>query len=67
MIIVRETTEWKDTCLNHIYVLSDDKSKMYGYVKAGTLEHTRFKKPLVFDARGRTFKLLKKVKAKIKV
>lgn len=64
MIIVRETTVWKESCPNHIYVLSDDKSKMYGYVKAGTLEHKTFSKALGFDARGRTFQLLKKIKRK---
>lgn len=66
MIIVRETTVWPDKTPNHIYVLSDDKGTMYGYVKAGTLEHKTFSKPQRFDARSRTFKLLKKVAAKVK-
>lgn len=60
MIIVRETTVWPDKTKNHIYVLSDDKRKMYGYVKQGTLEAQKFSKPMSFDARGRTFKVLKK-------
>lgn len=61
MIIVREITEWEDNTPNHVYVLSDDKTSMFGYVKAGTYEHKTFSKPQRFDARGRTFKLLKKV------
>lgn len=64
MIIVRETTVWDGNYPNHIYVLSDDKSKLYGYVRAGTLEHKTFSKPMGFDPRGRTFKLLKKIKSK---
>ena len=65
MIIVRETTKWTGSSSNtpnHIYVLSDDKSKMYGYVRAGTLEHKTFSKAMGFDPRGRTFKVLKKIK-----
>ena len=65
MIIVRETTVWSDSkCSNHIYVLSDDKRTMFGYVRAGTLEHKTFKKPIGFDPKGREFKLLKKIKEK---
>ena len=66
MIIVRETTVWTDKTPNHVYVLSDDKTTMYGYVKAGDNTHTTFKKPQRFDPRGRTFKLLKKVAQKAK-
>lgn len=61
MIIARETTVWPDNTPNHIYVLSDDKRTAYGYVKAGTLEHKTFSKPMSFDPKGRTFKVLKKV------
>jgi len=64
VIIVRETTKWDGDYSNHIYVLSDDKRTMFGYVKAGTLEHKTFKKPIGFDPKGREFKLLKKIKAK---
>jgi len=63
MIIVREITEWEDNTPNHTYILSDDKSKMYGYVKFGTKEGKKFSKPMSFDSRGRKFKLLKKVKS----
>ena len=61
MIIVRETTVWTDNTPNHVYVLSDDKTTMYGYVKAKDNTRTTFSKPQRFDPRGRTFKLLKKV------
>jgi len=53
MKFFKETTEW-DTP-NHIYLLSTDKSKMYGYIKRGTEEAITFKKPYRFDQRGRRF------------
>jgi len=49
----RETTAWEVP--NHIYLLSTDKSKMYGYIKRGTDMAETFKKPYRFDARGRSF------------
>lgn len=61
MLVVKETTEWAEDYPNHIYILSDDKSKMLAYVKAGTEEYKVFKKPIGFDTRGRTFKLIQKV------
>jgi hypothetical protein len=53
MKFFRETTQWKIP--NHIYLLSTDKSKMYGYVRRGTDQAETFKKPYRFDARYRTF------------
>ena len=61
MIVVRETTVWDGDYPNHIYILSDDKSKMLAYVKVGTDEYKVFKKPIGFDTRGRTFELMQKV------
>ena len=49
------TTDWATPTPNHIYLLSTDKSKMYGYIKAGTEEVTVVKKAYNFDARRRTF------------
>lgn len=53
MKFYRETTAW-DTP-NHVYLLSTDKSKMYGYIKRNTDDAVTFKKPYRFDVRGRTF------------
>lgn len=53
MKFYRETTEW--AVPNHTYLLTTDKSKMYGYIKRGTDQAETFKKPYNFDSRGRTF------------
>jgi hypothetical protein len=55
MRFYRETTVWDGNVPNHVYLLSTDKSRMFGYMKAGTTETQVFKKPYRFDARGRTF------------
>jgi hypothetical protein len=56
MKFFQETTVWAGNYPNHIYLLTTDKSKMYGYVRCGTLETKVFKKAINFDPRGRTFK-----------
>lgn len=58
MIIVREigATEYP----NHLYILSDDKTKMYGYVMAGTGQKKAFSRPHSFDARGRKFEIIQR-------
>ena len=53
MKFFRETTAW--AVPNHVYLLSTDKSKMYGYIKRNTEDAITFKKPYRFDARGRSF------------
>jgi hypothetical protein len=56
MKFYKETTkDWAAPTPNHVYLLSTDKSKMYGYIKAGTEEVTVVKKAYPFDARRRTF------------
>ena len=56
MKFFRETTpDWATPTPNHVYLLSTDKSKMYGYIKAGTEEVTVMKNSYRFDARRRTF------------
>jgi len=55
MRFYRETTAWDGNVPNHTYLLSTDKSRMYGYMKSGTTETTVFKKPYRFDVRYRTF------------
>jgi hypothetical protein len=51
----KEVTDWKANWPNHTYFLSDDKSKMFAYVKQGEQEVFKFKKPIGFDTRGRKF------------
>lgn len=55
MICVQEITEWEDTTLNHVYFLTDDKSRMLAYVKSGTDTVFEFSKPLGFSASKRKF------------
>lgn len=61
MKFYQETTVWAGNFPNHIYLLTTDKSKMFGYVRNGTLETKVFKKAIQFDARGRTFKEVKEL------
>ena len=56
MKFYREITVWDGNVPNHVYLLSTDKSRLFGYMKAGTTETTVFKKPYRFDARRRTFR-----------
>jgi hypothetical protein len=49
----RETTAW--AVPNHVYLLSTDKSKAFGYIRRGTEDAVVFKKPYPFDQRGRKF------------
>jgi hypothetical protein len=51
-----ETTKWADGYPNHVYLLDDSKSKMTAYVRNGTNEVFKFKKPIRIDTRGRSFK-----------
>jgi hypothetical protein len=56
MKFFKETTVWDSvTAQNHIYYLSDDKSKMVGYIKNSTTDLFKFKNPISIDLRGRKF------------
>ena len=56
----KEVTDWGSaTAQNHIYYLNDEKSFMVGYIKQGTTDLFKFKKPIRIDLRGRKFELLK--------
>ena len=56
----QETTDWGSaTAKNHIYYLSDDRSKMVGYIKYGTVNLFKFKQPISFYTKGRQFEVLK--------
>ena len=59
MKFFQEITEWDSPNVpNHIYYLSDDKSKMVGYIKSGTTELFKFKSPIGISTKGRKFKLV---------
>lgn len=49
-----ETTDWKDSVPNGIYLLDDSKSKMYAF-KPGLGKIKVFKNPIRIDVRGRKF------------
>ena len=56
----QETTkDWSGNVTNHIYYLSSDKSKMYAFYNVDTKRITKFKNPIGFSSRYRTFKELK--------
>ena len=58
--IYLETTTWQEsTQANHVYVFTEPPkqrtAKAIGYVRAGTKELFRFKKPMTLDLKDRTF------------
>jgi hypothetical protein len=53
---MKEVTVWDNNTPNHIYLLTDSKEKMIGYIRAGTNKLELFKQPLPFDTRRRKFK-----------
>lgn len=52
MRALQETTKWESP--NWIYITNDTKEKLIAFVSDGKL--TRFKKPLFFDTKKRSFK-----------
>ena len=63
MILARETTKWDVEYRqpNHTYLMSDSMSKIYGYFKwNNSKDFMMFKKPINFDKRYRTFKVIQK-------
>jgi len=50
-----ETTDWKDSTPNGIYLLDDGKSKMYAFQAWGTGDIKVFRNPIRIDTRGRKF------------
>ena len=64
MKYLQETTDWGiHNAPNHIYYVNDSKTKMVGYIKAGTKALFKFSKPMTIDVRGRKFVELKDKKA----
>lgn len=63
MILAKEVTEWicEHRQPNHTYLMSDSKSKIYGYFKwHNPKEFTMFKKPIRIDTRYRKFEVMQK-------
>lgn len=50
-----ETTNWKDSVPNGIYLLDDAKVKMYAFKPKGTGDIKVFKNPIKIETRGRKF------------
>jgi predicted nucleic acid-binding Zn finger protein len=50
-----ETTDWKDSVPNGIYLLDDSKTKMYAFKPRGTGEIKMFKNAIKIETRGRKF------------
>jgi hypothetical protein len=61
MKIVQETTKWADATANNLYLVSDNMEYIIAYVPEGSGESQRFRKPIRWDSRGRTFKILKEI------
>lgn len=60
MRVFQETTkDWVGNVTNHIYYTSDSKSKIYAFYNTVTGEIKKFKNPIRWDMRYRTFKELK--------
>ena len=58
MLVAAEQTQWADGLNNGVYLLSDDRSKMYGFAKYNSAEFKMFKNPNSIDVRGRKFLIL---------
>lgn len=58
MIKLLETTEWKCKQDNHVYYVNDTKEKLIAFTPLGGLK-VIYSKPLRFNTRGRTFKVIK--------
>jgi len=59
MLLVRETTEWRDNTPNHYYLLSNDKMKMFAYMTECGISK-EFKNPIDFYPKGRKFDIVEK-------
>lgn len=62
MLVLKETTETFHPNLRHVYITSNDKSQLLGYIPIGQTNPIIFKIPKQFTSRDRTFKVLRKTK-----
>jgi hypothetical protein len=59
MKFIEELTVWDSaSAKNHIYYVDDAKTRMVAYIKNGTTELFRFKRPIQFSTKGRKFRVL---------
>ena len=58
-VFLETTKDWVGNVSNHIYYLTDDKSKMVAFYNVDTKQVKKFIKPIRIDTRYRTFKELK--------
>ena len=54
MRVLKETTDWSFPA--HTYFVSDDKSKLFAYIKSNGVKVEEFKKPITFSTSHRKFK-----------
>ena len=62
MLILRETTVWKDSTPNHTYLVDNRRCQLLGFVAVDQTEIKWYDGYRKFDARGRDFQVLKKLK-----
>jgi len=62
LIIAKEVSVWSESYdLNHIYILNDSMSKVFGYVRNRDLSLTVFKQPRDLNTKYRKFEVLEKI------
>lgn len=61
MLYLQEITKWSDNTPNHIYIVSDDRSRLFGFIPSGKTKETRFNPPMEFFTKHREFKELKRI------
>lgn len=65
MIIVKEISTWSSPYdLNHVYVLNDSMTKVYGYIRNKDLKPTMFGGPRDFFKKYREFEILERIEEK---
>lgn len=63
MIIAKEVSDWSESYdLNHIYILNDSMTKVYGYVRNRDLNLVMFGGPRDFNTKYRKFEVLERIK-----
>lgn len=63
LIIAKEVSTWSVPYdLNHVYILNDAMTKVYGYVRNRDLKLTMFGGPRDFFPRYRKFEVLERIK-----
>ena len=60
MLVLKETTPSFHPNICHVYITSNDKGQLFGYIPIGQTKPISFKTPKQFTHRDRTFKVLKR-------